>query len=103
MSFLDNIKHPTLLLDEQRCRANIRLMAEKARRNNVRFRPHFKSHQSAIIGEWFREEGVRAITVSSVGMASYFAEAGWDDITVAFPVNLREMDEIDRVISSLTM
>lgn len=90
----DRIKVPTLLVDEQKCRRNIRRMAEKARRSGVHFRPHFKTHQSAVIGEWFREEGVRSITVSSIGMARYFADAGWDDVTVAFPVNLREMEEI---------
>ena len=97
MSFLDQIKRPTLLLDERKCRENIRMMADKARRSNVIFRPHFKSHQSAAIGEWYREEGVTSITVSSVGMACYFADAGWNDFTVAFPVNLRELDEIDRL------
>jgi len=103
MSFFDKIKRPTLLLDEHKCRENIRWMAEKARRSDVIFRPHFKSHQSVIIGGWFREEGVNAITVSSVGMASYFADAGWEDITIAFPVNLREMDEINRLAGKVTL
>ena len=101
MSLLDNIKRPTLLLDEQKCRQNIRWMAEKARKSDVTFRPHFKSHQSAVIGEWFREEGVTAITVSSVGMARYFRDAGWNNITVAFPVNLRELDEIDELAGKI--
>lgn len=69
-------------------------MAEKARANHVRFRPHFKTHQSALIGEWFREEGVEAITVSSLGMAAYFAAHNWEDITVAFPFNLREIETL---------
>ncbi|MFH1297065.1 MAG: alanine racemase [Bacteroidota bacterium] len=103
MSFLDQIKRPTLLLDEAKCRANIRMMAEKARWNGVIFRPHVKSHQSATIGEWFREERVTAITVSSVGMAQYFADAGWDDITIAFPVNLRELEEIDRLAGKIQL
>ena len=29
------------------------------------FRPHFKTHQSAEIGSWFRDFGVTRITVSS--------------------------------------
>ncbi len=43
-------------------------MAEKARINDVVFRPHFKTHQSHKIGQWFRNEGVNAITVSSIKM-----------------------------------
>lgn len=89
------IHHPTLLLKGDVARVNIRRMAEKARRLGLRFRPHFKTHQSAEIGEWFRAEGVEAITVSSLEMAGYFADAGWQDILVAFPVNLRAMSGIN--------
>src|SRR6476620_10300974 len=94
-TLLKQITRPTLLLDEARCRRNIERMASKARRSNVRFRPHFKTHQSAQIGEWFREAGVNAITVSSVKMAEYFASHGWDDITIAFPANWREIEAIN--------
>jgi D-serine deaminase-like pyridoxal phosphate-dependent protein len=89
-----NICRPTLLLDARRARRNIERMAGKAAASGVRFRPHFKTHQSAAIGNWFREFGVEAITVSSLDMARYFARHGWKDITVAFPVNLREQDKI---------
>ncbi len=90
-----NIKKPTLLLNSDICRSNIHAMAKKASECNVIFRPHFKTHQSATIGEWFRDEGVTAITVSSVSMAQYFASHGWKDITIAFPVNILEIDEIN--------
>ena len=63
----------------------------------MRFRPHFKTHQSAKIGEWFRSYGIKAITVSSVKMAKYFASNGWDDITIAFPLNILEINEIDKL------
>ncbi len=95
MTLFDSIDRPTLLLDEERARANIAFMAEKATRNDVRFRPHFKTHQSAEIGDWFRSYGVNAITVSSVEMAEYFAAHGWDDISIAFPVNLRQIDGLN--------
>ncbi len=91
MTLFDSIQKPTLLLDETAARANIRRMAAKARASGAAFRPHFKTHQSAEIGEWFRAEGVRAITVSSLDMALYFADHGWDDITLAFPANLRQL------------
>ncbi len=92
-----NIKTPTALLNERQARENIQLMAEKAASQNIRFRPHFKTHQSAEIGEWFRQEGVNAITVSSVSMAIYFSEHGWNDILIALPVNLREISEINQL------
>ncbi|MCP4358291.1 MAG: alanine racemase [Chloroflexi bacterium] len=98
-----SITKPTLLLDEQKVRQNIRKMAVKAKNGGVAFRPHFKTHQSAEIGEWFRQEGVSAITVSSVDMAAYFAEAGWDDILIAFPVNLRQHQTINQLAHRLDL
>ena len=97
------ITKPTLLLDEHKCRSNIKKMAEKARRNDVEFRPHFKTHQSHQIGAWFREEGVTKITVSSVEMAMYFAADGWKDITIAFPVNILEIDNINKLAKSINL
>lgn len=96
-----DIDHPTLLLNVERTKRNIQRMAEKAQRQGVRFRPHFKTHQSAAIGDWFREAGVSAITVSSVEMALYFARHGWDDITIAFPVNLRQLPAITDLAQSI--
>ncbi len=69
-------------------------MTQKAKESNVTFRSHFKTHQSAEIGDWFRDEGVTKITVSSLTMAEYFANAGWKDILVAFPVNILEIERI---------
>jgi D-serine deaminase-like pyridoxal phosphate-dependent protein len=100
---LKKIKRPTLILDVNKCRKNINKMAEKAKRSGVAFRPHFKTHQSVSIGNWFREEGVNAITVSSVTMAGYFAKAGWKNITIAFPVNVRETEEIERLSRSVSL
>jgi D-serine deaminase-like pyridoxal phosphate-dependent protein len=94
---LNGIGSPALLLDEDKCRANIKAMAQRAKDAEVLFRPHFKSHQSSAVGHWFREEGVRCITVSSVGMAGYFADYGWRDITIAFPVNIREIEQLKKL------
>jgi len=69
-------------------------MAGKAHAHDVRLRPHFKTHQSLEIGRWFKSYGVDSITVSSVDMAQYFSEE-WNDITIAFPLNILELDEIN--------
>lgn len=94
---------PTMLLDPARVRRNIARMAQKAQSNQVRFRPHFKTHQSAELGSWFRDVGVHAITVSSVDMAIYFAHAGWKDITIAFPVNVRELAKINQLATQVRL
>lgn len=92
-----NINKPTLLLNESICRDNIRFMSHKTGWHNLTFRPHFKTHQSEEIAEWFREYETEKITVSSVSMAEYFAANGWNDITIAFPVNILEMDAINKL------
>ncbi|MBV6645991.1 MAG: alanine racemase [Cyclobacteriaceae bacterium] len=97
-----NITVPTLLLDETRCKENIKTMAEKAAKNNLIFRPHFKTHQSLQVGGWFRAEGITKITVSSLAMAEYFAPE-WADITVAFPMNVLESERINRLASQITL
>ncbi len=97
------ITHPTLLLDEVRCRANIKNMADHAKASGTRFRPHFKTHQSAKIGEWIRAEGVTTIACSSLRMAEYFADVGWSDILVAFPVNWREIDLINQLAGRIQL
>lgn len=95
-----NIIEPTLVLNTCKCRANIRSIIKKAEDSGVMFRPHFKTHNSLEIGEWFREEGVTKIAVSSVKMAEYFAEGGWDDITIAITFNIHETDKVNKLIGS---
>ncbi|MFC1733854.1 alanine racemase [candidate division KSB1 bacterium] len=97
------IKQPSLIIDKEKCLENIRVMASKAKINNVNFRPHFKTHQSAIIGHWFREYNVRAISVSSVNMARYFSDNGWHDITIAFPLNPLEINEINEIAKNISL
>lgn len=96
------ITKPTLLLDEHKCKANIAFMAERAKRFHVTLRPHFKTHQSLDIGKWFKNAGVTKITVSSLDMATYFAKE-WNDITVAFPINILEIDTINDLASHITL
>lgn len=95
MSIWEQIDQPTLLINETVARANIACMQQRAQDRGVTFRPHFKTHQSAQIGEWFRDLGVEKITVSSVEMAEYFADHGWKDILVAFSMNPRQTKRIN--------
>ena len=84
-------------------RRNIQFMVDKALATGVRLRPHFKTHQSMEVGAWFRETGIDQATVSSMGQASYFARGGWDDITVAVPINVGEIDEINRLAKAIQL
>ena len=94
---------PQLYVNTEIVRNNIRKMSDKAKQNNLEFRPHFKTHQSHKIGNIFRDFGVTGITVSSLKMARYFADAGWNDITVAFPINVLAADDYNELASKINL
>ena len=97
------LTYPFLLLNKEKCLENIERMISKAKKNNLKFRPHFKTHQSAEIGNWFKQSGVDACTVASFPMAEYFASAGWTDITVAFPVSTFDSATINQLGKSINL
>jgi D-serine deaminase-like pyridoxal phosphate-dependent protein len=96
-------ERPILLLDSARCKNNIKTMADKCRKSSCQFRPHFKTHQSIEIGRWFRDCGVNGITVSTPEMAAYFAEDGWDDITIGFPFYRFQLKSIKKLQESASL
>lgn len=97
------IEQPTLFINAEQVKRNIWKMVEKANKSKVTFRPHFKTHQSAIVGEWFKKFGVEKIAVSSIDMAEYFAENGWKDITIAFPFNIRQIERVNKLAKKITL
>lgn len=97
---LEKITKPTLMVDKATTLNNISRMLKKTAAAGAIFRPHFKTHQSGVVGQLFRSFGIHKITVSSVSMAQYFALHGWKDITIAFPVNLRELPAINHLALS---
>ena len=100
---MNKITTPTLLIDTNIVAKNITRMVEKANASKVIFRPHFKTHQSIQIGNIFKNFGIHKITVSSVSMAAFFAQHGWHDITIAFPVNILEADVINQLAEKVTL
>ncbi|HET8858974.1 alanine racemase [Marivirga sp.] len=97
------ITKPTLLLDEKKCRQNIARMVGRAKKFNCNLRPHFKTHQSHKVGEWFKEYGIKSCAVSSLQMAEYFAASGWKNITVAFPLNVLEQETVNRLAEKINL
>lgn len=90
-----SITRPTLVIQKSRALKNIAKVLDKTSSRNILCRPHFKTHQSVEVGNWYRAAGIKAITVSSLEMAEKFARDGWRDIIIAFPYNPREAAAID--------
>jgi len=100
---INKISSPTLVLDKEKCMTNIKSMAKKAEGHHLKFRPHFKTHQSLEIADWFKNFPFDGITVSSLKMAEFFANNGWDSITIAFPVNILETDKINILAAKIDL
>ncbi|MCP4204759.1 MAG: DSD1 family PLP-dependent enzyme [bacterium] len=99
---LADLATPALLLDLDKLEANIATMAEKCQRLGVALRPHIKTHKSPRIARMQLESGAQGITVATLFEAERFAEAGFDDITWAFPIPLsrvRQAVELSRKIT----
>lgn len=97
------IKEPAVYINEEIVRQNIRTIHEKVKKQNKQFRPHFKTHQSAKIGEWFKEENIHLCAVSSFAMARYFAQNGWNDIMIAFPLNPALCEDYEWLASQIKL
>ncbi len=100
---LEKIITPTLLIDKEKVRKNIRKIFDKSVKHGFTLRPHFKTHQSKEIAKLFSEIGVTRATVSSLEMADYFASNGWKDLTIAFPINIREIDLLNKLAKKNTI
>ncbi|MDD4150089.1 MAG: alanine racemase [Bacteroidales bacterium] len=93
------IKSPTLTINSKIVRNNIKTMMDKLPSICI-FRPHFKTHDNKKTAQIFKEFGINKITVSSVNMALDFRKIGFKDITIAFPVNIREQKNLNKLCSN---
>jgi D-serine deaminase-like pyridoxal phosphate-dependent protein len=85
-SSLDHLATPFLYVDLDRMNSNIDTMAAAARGLRVRLRPHAKTHKVPEIARLQIAAGATGITVAKVSEAEVFADAGIDDLFVAYQV-----------------
>jgi len=83
---MNALKTPSLLLDKARVRQNAERMSEIASRNNVRLRPHIKTHKCIEVAKIQTAGHDGAVTVSTLEEARAFAANGFTDITYAVPI-----------------
>lgn len=81
---------PYLRVDVPRLHANVARVAERAAAADVALRPHAKTHKSAEVARLQLAAGAVGLTVATVGEAEAFADAGVDDLFVAYPLWLTE-------------
>lgn len=103
MSYLNQITSPTLLINEQLTRANIKRMADKAARNGKKLVPHWKTAQSHEIGNWAKAYGIKEVTASSIKLAEYLCGQGWENIHIAFPFNILEIPRLNYLAANQSL
>src|SRR5512139_545735 len=81
-----DIETPALVVDVDRLQANIDAMAESVRSRGLELRPHAKTHKSLEIAEMQRRAGASGLTVATLSEAEVFADAGFTDLLLAYPV-----------------
>ena len=105
---LAELETPALLIDLDALEANLAEMAAVAARAGVRLRPHTKTHKSPEIARMQLQAGAAGITCAKLGEAEVMADAGLDDLLIAYPLvgegklrRLRDLMERARVRVSL--
>ncbi len=81
-----DVETPALLVDLDRLTANVHRMADVARSRGLSLRPHAKTHKSLEIARLQVEAGAVGLTVATLSEAEVFADAGFGDLFVAYPV-----------------
>ena len=81
-----DLETPYLLVDVDTLDRNIARMAESGDRLGLELRPHAKTHKCVEIARRQIAAGAVGLTVATVGEAEVFADAGIDDLFIAYPV-----------------
>lgn len=103
MPSLHDLPTPALLVDLDVLERNLARMQARCDELGVALRPHVKTHKCVEIGRMQRDLGARGITVATLEEARVFADAGFDDITWAFPVILGRLGEVREIAERATL
>ena len=81
-----DLQTPYLVVDRDVLQANLGAMAARARDHGVALRPHAKTHKCLEIARRQLALGAAGLTVATVGEAEVFADGGFTDLFIAYPV-----------------
>jgi len=81
-----DLETPCVLVEADRLERNIARAAGWARARGARLRPHAKTHKVVEVARLQLQAGASGLSVAKGSEAEVFADAGCDDLFVAFPV-----------------
>lgn len=77
---------PEIVIDLDVAERNARRLATALDERGIALRPHVKTHKSPALARLQLDAGARGITVGNLGEAEVFADEGFDDIFIAYPI-----------------
>ena len=77
---------PALLIDLDIFERNLARVADYTKTNNLRLRPHTKTHKVPAVGKMQLDRGAVGLTVAKVGEAEVMLGSGTPDLLVAYPI-----------------
>lgn len=85
-SIPEEIETPEILVDRDVLERNIGQMAATVGAKGLKLRPHAKTHKIPEIAALQLAAGATGLTVATIGEAEVFADAGVDDLFIAYPL-----------------
>ncbi len=83
---IEDLPTPAVLVDLDALEHNIARQADRARAAGVKLRPHAKTHKCPEIARMQLAAGAAGISLAKTSEAEVFADAGFEDIFIAYPV-----------------
>lgn len=90
------VSTPALVIDLDVVEDNIDRMARVAAVGEFAVRPHAKTHKIPQLADLQRAAGATGLTAATISEAEIFADAGFDDLFIAYPLWL-DLDRTDRL------
>ncbi len=97
MRSIHDLETPSVLIDLDRLERNITRMAARAREDGIALRPHAKTHKVPEIGWMQMKAGATGLSLAKTSEAEVFANHGFPDLFVAYPVV--SPSKADRLVS----
>ncbi len=83
--FLD-IDTPSIVIDIEKVKRNLKNMADLAKASQCDLRPHIKTHKIPELAKMQLKYGAKGITCAKISETEVMADAGLSDIFIAYPL-----------------
>jgi D-serine deaminase-like pyridoxal phosphate-dependent protein len=91
---ITDLRTPCVLVEQSRIVRNIDRMQQAADATGRRLRPHTKTHKSPALARMQVSRGAAGICCAKLGEAEVFADAGFEDIRLPYPLNPANFDRV---------